>query len=80
MRLFTHDKSETPTPRPITPNETCKKKKKKSKSTTFLIFQDYKEITIISNKVMIVFLIQLHTHTQTQLNNIDIYNIIKISK
>ena len=29
---------------------------------------------------MIVFLIQLHTHTQTQLNNIDIYNIIKISK
>ena len=80
MRLNTHDKSETPTPRPITPNETCKKKKKKSKSTTFLIFQDYKEITIISNKVMIVFLIQLHTHTQTQLNNIDIYNIIKISK
>ena len=76
MRLNTHDKSETPTPRPITPNEPAKKKK----AITFLIFQDYKEITIISNKVMIVFLIQLHTHTQTQLNNIDIYNIIKISK
>ena len=58
----------------------AKNLKKKKKATTFLIFQDYKEITIISNKVMIVFLIQLHTHTQTQLNNIDIYNIIKISK
>ena len=57
-----------------------RKEKEKKKATTFLIFQDYKKITIISNKVMIVFLIQLHTHTQTQLNNIDIYNIIKISK
>ena len=44
MRLFTHNKSETPTPRPITPNETSKKKKKKKKATTFLIFQDYKKL------------------------------------
>ena len=29
-------------------------KKKKMKATTFLIFQDYKEITIISYKVIIV--------------------------
>ena len=45
MRLFTHNKSETPTPRPITPNETSKKKKKeKKKATTFLIYQDYKKL------------------------------------
>ena len=46
VRLFTHDKSETPTPRPITPNETSKKRKKekeRKKATTFLIFQDYKK-------------------------------------
>ena len=51
MRLYTNDKSETPTSRPITPNEP---KKKKMKATTFLIFQDYKEITIISYKAIIV--------------------------
>ena len=68
LRLFTHDKSETPTPRPITPNETCKKekkkrKKKKKKATTFLIFQYYKEITIISYKVIIVISNTItHTH------------------
>ena len=28
VRLFTHDKSETPTPRPITPNEEKKKRRK----------------------------------------------------
>ena len=44
VRLFTHDKSETPTPRPITPNETKKEKRKKKKATTFLIFQDYKKL------------------------------------
>ena len=49
---YTHDKSESPTSRPITPNEPAKKKK--MKATTFLIFQDYKEITIISYKVIIV--------------------------
>ena len=53
LRLYTNDKSETPTSRPITPNEPTKKKKK-MKATTFLIFQDYKEITIISYKVIIV--------------------------
>ena len=63
MRLFTHDKSETPTPRPITPNE--EKKKKEKKATTFLIFQDFKEITIISYKVRIVISNTItHTHTQ----------------
>ena len=38
MRLFTHNKSETPTPRPITPNETNKKKKEKKESHNFLNF------------------------------------------
>ena len=62
MRLFTHDKSVTPTPRPITPNE---EKKKEKKATTFLIFQDFKEITIISYKVIIVISNTItHTHTQ----------------
>ena len=62
VRLFTHDKSETPTPRPITPNEEQKKKEKKA--TTFLIFQDFKEITIISYKVRIVISNTItHTHT-----------------
>ena len=28
VRLFTHDKSETPTPRPITPNEEEKNRRK----------------------------------------------------
>ena len=66
VRLFTHDKSETPTPRPITPNEEQKKKEKKA--TTFLIFQDFKEITIISYKVIIVISNTItHTHN-TQLN------------
>ena len=61
MRLYTNDKSETPTSRPITPNEP---KKKKMKATTFLIFQDYKEITIISYKVIIVISNTItHTHT-----------------
>ena len=44
VRLFTHDKSETPTPRSITPNETCKKEKRKKKATTFLIFQVIKKL------------------------------------
>ena len=35
VRLFTHDKSETPTPRPITPKET---KKEKKESHNFLNF------------------------------------------
>ena len=35
VRLFTHDKSETPTPRPITPNE---EKKKREESHNFLNF------------------------------------------
>ena len=72
MRLYTHEKSETPTPRPIIPNETCPKKKKKKKrkekkkATTFLIFQYYKEITIISYKVIIVISNTItHTHTHT---------------
>ena len=70
MRLYTHDKSETPTPRPITPNETCKKEKKKrkekkkKKATNLLIFQDYKKITIISYKVIIV-ISNTITHTNT---------------
>ena len=70
MRLYTYDKSETPTPMPITPNETCKKEKKKrkekkkKKATTFLIFQDYKKITIISYKVIIV-IPNTITHTNT---------------
>ena len=68
MRLYTYDKSETPTPRPITPNETYKKekkkRKKKKKATTFLIFQYYKKITIISYKVIIV-ISNTITHTNT---------------
>ena len=45
-------------------------KKKKKKATTFLIFQDYKEITIISYEVIIV-ISNTITHTQTQLNTTD---------
>ena len=41
-----------------------KKKEKKKKATTFLIFQDYKEIAIISYKVIIV-ISNTITHTQT---------------
>ena len=41
-----------------------KKEKRKKKATTFLIFQDYKEITIISYKVIIV-IPNTITHTQT---------------
>ena len=70
MRLYTYEKSETPTPRSITPNETCKKEQRKKKATSLLIFQDYKEITIISYKVIIV-IPNTITHTQTELNTTD---------
>ena len=44
-----------------------KEKKREKKATTFLIFQDFKEITIISYKVIIVISnIITHTHTHTQ--------------
>ena len=46
------------------------KKKKKKKATSLLIFQDYKEITIISYKVIIV-IPNTITHTQTELNTTD---------
>ena len=49
---------------------TKKKKKKKKKATSLLIFQDYKEITIISYKVIIV-IPNTITHTQTELNTTD---------
>ena len=47
-----------------------RKEKEKKKATTFLIFQDYKKITIISYKVIIV-IPNTITHTQTELNTTD---------
>ena len=41
-----------------------RKEKEKKKATTFLIFQDYKKITIISYKVIIV-IPNTITHTNT---------------